>query len=560
MGLSNKTIADFVKLVNSNNTQSTPKEATVTATVLELDGRTYVKVDGSDLLTPVSKTTSVKEGDKVTVLVKNHTATVTGNLSDPAASISKVDKQGSKITELEIVMAYKVTTDDLEAVNASIENLKATAARLEDATIVNAQIENLEATFAELDHITATDIEVITAQIESIEAEFANIENISAEDLEAVNAEITNLKGYTADFTYVTADVLEAMEASIKMLEAEKLSVEDAEITYANIEFTNITKAAMEYFYANSGLIQDVNCEGITISGQLVGVSIKGDLIEGGTVKADKLVILGDNGLYYKLNMSAYDAITYQVNYNATDDIYETTSTVLEDVEGTLVENAITTDGDPVYSFADDSGNTIFYTINLVYDGEKVNVTQIPTDNIDGKVIAAKSISADKVLITDLVAFGATIGGFKITDSSIHSINKESVDSSIQGAYLDKEGQIAFGDGRNYLKFYKDENNNYRLTLSAESIQFGAGKDFTLNDDGMTIEGTSDNRNVKIKTNISNNGMRVYANDDEKLKADDDGVEAVDLHAKTYLIISGKSRFEKYGDNRTGCFWIGGAS
>ena len=202
MGLSNKTIDDFVKLVNSNNSQSTPTESTVTATVLELDGRTYVKVDGSDLLTPVSKTTSVKEGDKVTVLVKNHTATVTGNMTDPSASISKVDKQGSKITELEIVMAYKVTTEDLEAVNASIENLKATAARLEDATIVNAQIENLEATFAQLDHITATDIEVITAQIESIEAEFANIENISAEDLEAVNAEITNLKGYTADFTY----------------------------------------------------------------------------------------------------------------------------------------------------------------------------------------------------------------------------------------------------------------------------------------------------------------------------------------------------------------------
>ena len=123
---------------------------------------------------------------------------------------------------------------------------------------------------------------------------------------------------------------------------------------------------------------------------------------------------------------------------------------------------------------------------------------------------------------------------------------------------MDTEGQVAFGDDANYFKYYKDADGRYRMNVSVESLIFGVGRGFTLNNDGMTIEGKSDSTNVDIKTNVSNNGMRVYANNTEKLKADENGVEAVDLNAKTYLIVSGTSRFEKYGDNRTGCFWIGG--
>ena len=83
------------------------------------------------------------------------------------------------------------------------------------------------------------------------------------------------------------------------------------------------------------------------------------------------------------------------------------------------------------------------------------------------------------------------------------------------------------------------------------------GKGFTLNDEGLTVEDINPNSNNTIKTTISNNGMTVYNNNKETLKANDEGVVAVDLHAKTYLIIGTNSRFEDYGNNRTGCFWIG---
>ena len=60
---------------------------------------------------------------------------------------------------------------------------------------------------------------------------------------------------------------------------------------------------------------------------------------------------------------------------------------------------------------------------------------------------------------------------------------------------------------------------------------------------------------------IDNTGMKVTWNNDDVLVANDKGVTAKDLHARTYLKIgsgNGRCRFEDYGLNRIGCFWTGG--
>lgn len=60
---------------------------------------------------------------------------------------------------------------------------------------------------------------------------------------------------------------------------------------------------------------------------------------------------------------------------------------------------------------------------------------------------------------------------------------------------------------------------------------------------------------------LDNTGMYVKKDGEEILTANNKGVDAVNLHAKTYLIVGsgdGRSRFEDYGINRTGCFWVGG--
>ncbi len=76
---------------------------------------------------------------------------------------------------------------------------------------------------------------------------------------------------------------------------------------------------------------------------------------------------------------------------------------------------------------------------------------------------------------------------------------------------------------------------------------------FKLNEYGLEVSKS----NSDISTKITEDGMTVNRNGDALLTADHNGVEAEDLHAKTYLIISGRSRFESYKSNRTGCFWIG---
>lgn len=423
MELSSELISQFVK-ATKDNTKS-PSESTVYGTTVKNGETIYVRLDGSDHLTPISTTADVTEGERVTVLIKNHTATITGNMSSPAAKKTDVDNAVDQISEFEIVMAYKVTTEDLETINATINNLKAITAKYESMETVNAEIENLRAKYAELQYVSTDEFTAIMADIESLEAIFGDFTSITTEDLEAVNADIDQLRGYTADFTYVSAEILDAFKASIKELDADKLTAEQADIKYANIDFSNIDNATMEYFYAKSGLIDDVVIGDSTITGRLIGVTIVGDLIEGGTIVAEKLVILGEDGLYYKLNTNGMTTEAEQTEYNS----------------------------------------------------------------INGSIITAKSVTAEKINVHDLVAFDATIGGFTITDSSLYSEVKDSDDNTTRGIYFDTDGQVNIGDTNNYIKYLRDEDGNYKLTISAESILYSLnGSKYSLSDLGSLID------------------------------------------------------------------------
>ena len=75
---------------------------------------------------------------------------------------------------------------------------------------------------------------------------------------------------------------------------------------------------------------------------------------------------------------------------------------------------------------------------------------------------------------------------------------------------------------------------------------------FTFNEDGLTVSKSGS----EMGTQITEDGMTVSKNGSVVLTANNVGVDAVNLHATTYLIIGENSRFEDWG-GRTGCFWIG---
>lgn len=86
-------------------------------------------------------------------------------------------------------------------------------------------------------------------------------------------------------------------------------------------------------------------------------------------------------------------------------------------------------------------------------------------------------------------------------------------------------------------------------------VTLGSGYSFT--DDGLNISKFGE----AMKNQLDHTGMYVTRNGEDILTANKDGVKAKDLHATTYLKIGsgdGRSRFEDYGIDRVGCFWIGG--
>lgn len=79
---------------------------------------------------------------------------------------------------------------------------------------------------------------------------------------------------------------------------------------------------------------------------------------------------------------------------------------------------------------------------------------------------------------------------------------------------------------------------------------------FTFDEQGLTVSKSDSD----ISTAITEDGMQVLREGEAVLTANNEGVQAEDLHATTYLIIGNNSRFEDYSKEdkpRTGCFWIG---
>lgn len=356
MGLSNDLVSQFVKV--TKDTDEKKRSTTVYGTLVKVGNITGVMLDGSEVITPVSTLADYTEGDRVMVNIDNHNATIIGNITSPSARVDDVTDMGNRIeaneAEINNINANRITTDYLKTNYAEIGALNAANAKITDLEVRSANIEKLKADKADIDDL--------------------NTKYASIGELTAVKAEITSLDS-----------------------------------KYVNIDYTNINEASIEKFYAKFGMMKEVTISNGKVTGTLVGVTINGDLIQAGTLVADKLVIRTEQGLLYKLNIDALKA-----------------------ADLTIPEN-----------------------------------TEALQNGLHGAIINDKTIVAKKIDVNDLVAFGATIGGFKIDSDSIHSVVKESIDNTTRGIYMDNDGQLNVGDASNFIKFYRD--GNYKLLTEEPS-------------------------------------------------------------------------------------------
>lgn len=270
MALSKNLISDFVKATTDD--KKTAEETTLYGTIVEYNGSKYVRLDGSDMLTPYTATVAAKAGERVRVSVGKHSATVTGNVSSPAARTGDVEELGQKVDTFDAVVANKATIKDLEVERARVDDLVA------DNVVIKNQL-------------TAD-----SAEIKDLKADNVDIKG----KLTARDAEIENLKANKID-----AEVVSANYATIKNLEATQASVKELSAKKADIDLANVNNA-----WINKGVLKDGSIgsaaihEGAVTNAKIADAtieaakikSINADSIVAGTIKTERLIIAGPDG------------------------------------------------------------------------------------------------------------------------------------------------------------------------------------------------------------------------------------------------------------------------
>ena len=498
MKLSPDIVSQFAKL--TNNKPEPKKEATVNGTFKIINGEKFVQIDGSDIWTPVDATVDAETGERVKVQIKNHTATVVGNISSPSARTAsvkdlkdEVDEYGNTIKQLDnsilqqgnsIIQIENNINQQQNTINQhdNLINQQGNTIQQLDNTIVEQgnTITSMNNTVTEHGNQITSINNTVTSQgndITSINNKVDQQNNVITQQGNVITQHGTTIETFNSNIQVLNSafKIENGVLTGLSEIIVEDLETNNLDAKYADIDFANINMAAVEKLFTDSGIIKDLVVSEGKITGELVGVTIKGDLIEGNTVKADKLVVLGSDGLYYKLNVNALGEATA-----SSDEKYQ--------------------------------------------------------NGLDGSVLIAKSVTAEKVQVKDLVAFGATIGGFHITDNAIYSGAKSGADSNNPGIYQDKDGQFVIGDGTNFVKFHKDQNGNYKLDISADSITFGSEKktvESIVND--VKIGG----RNYILNSaNLSASGLDSEAGSRKEFQHIDVGQSYMNIAAGTEVTIS----------------------
>lgn len=195
MPLSIDLISQFAKITKDKETEK--KEVTAYGTIAEYAGRKCVKLDGSDLYTPVMTTVEAVEDERVIVSLKNHTATVIGNITSPAVRTETVRVIVDNVTGLEKVLDDTASTSDLAAIETRVDALETA-----DTNITQTLANKLDSSVAASIYAPKTSIDALN---------------------EAVSKK---LDSDTAANTYALKSTINALNATIEALEARVQALE----------------------------------------------------------------------------------------------------------------------------------------------------------------------------------------------------------------------------------------------------------------------------------------------------------------------------------------------
>lgn len=300
MALSKNLISDFVKATTDD--KKTAEETTLYGTIVEYNGSKYVRLDGSDMLTPYTATVAAKAGERVRVSVGKHSATVTGNVSSPAARTGDVEELGRKVDTFDVVVANKATIKDLEVERARVDDLVADNVVIKNQlTADSAEIKDLKADNVDIKgKLTARDAEIENLKANKIDAEVVSANYATIKNLEATQASVKELSANKANITDLTAATGRIDKLESKDIETDKLIAKKADIDLANVNNAWINKGVLKDGSIGSAAIHEGAVTNAKIADATIEAakikSINADSIVAGTIKTERLIIAGPDG------------------------------------------------------------------------------------------------------------------------------------------------------------------------------------------------------------------------------------------------------------------------
>ena len=340
MELSNNLVSQFAKLNNTNKDNS--GELVYGTTVMQ-GSKLFVNIDGSDTITPVVTMSDVKPGERVTVMIKDHSATIIGNITNPSAGteemgkvLDEYDTIIAKIGNFELVVADKVSTEQLEAELAIIN----------EALIGKATIAELEAVKATIEDLDVSKLEADLAIIEE-----AIIQKADIKDLDALHADISILESDVARIDTLVGGQLTMDNIQSLILTSSKVTVDNAFIKDAMIDRVSASKLT-------AGTI---NTSLINIGSEDGSMSINGSLQQFKDANGNVRIQIGkDNNGDFTFALYGEDGVGQLINQNGI------TASAIEDgliVNKMVAENAAITgnklDIQSVVEEINDSSTTI---------------------------------------------------------------------------------------------------------------------------------------------------------------------------------------------------------
>ena len=186
MVLSEELVANFVK--STNDKKTTSSEATVYGTVKIEGDKKYVQIDGSSIKTPVNTTSDISDGDRVIVLIKNHEATIIGNVSSPSAKNASVSDQYNSLQQ----QINALSPENIIELTQTVNNNKNNIARLQES------YNQANTALGEINGTVSTITDNILSIEQSIGTAETNIFNLQT-DVTNLQTNVTNLQASIKD-------------------------------------------------------------------------------------------------------------------------------------------------------------------------------------------------------------------------------------------------------------------------------------------------------------------------------------------------------------------------